>query len=56
MSAPPLVPRSSGDLLCCGKLSSAGGMRGQLEVGQELGQTEASPLPAIALPFSLRPE
>ena len=45
-----------GKLLCCEKLSGAGAVRGQLEVGQELRQMKASPLAAIALPFSLPAE
>lgn len=45
-----------GNLLCCEKLSGAGGVRGQLEMGQDLRQMKASPLPAIALPFSLPAE
>lgn len=58
------IPRGGADhvsspwenLLCCEKLSGAAAVRGQLEVGQELRQMKASPLPTIALFFSLPAE
>lgn len=45
-----------GNLLCCEKLSGAGGVRGQLEVSQEFKQMKASLLLTVALPFSLPAE